>query len=268
MGRSGLLPRGLIAVLLLLAACGGDDKLLVAMDISDIYAGGGGSGGYGPSGGGAPGKIVGKVRFEGTPWAPKRLDITTADGFCVAGHEPHGLMWEGFLMGADGALANVVVYVKEGASGAYDPPKEPLVLDQLKCQYIPHVAVIQVGQPLVVKSSDRILHNVHAVSPVFAGGEFNQSMPSPAELPAITFRRPQVGVRVFCDVHSWMESWLTILPHPFHDVTGGDGMFEIANVPPGKYRLAAWHEKLGEKAYQDVTVTAGGTATVEFVLTR
>ncbi len=33
-------------------------------------------------------------------------------------------------------------------------------------------------------------------------------------------------------------------------------------------RLAAWQEKLGEKGYQDVTVTAGGTATVEFVLTR
>lgn len=270
MGRSRLLPRGLIP-LLLLAACGKGDDLLQAEDIAFLYSGGGGGSGYGPSaGGGAPGRITGKVRFEGNEWKPKKLDITTADGFCVNGHKPDGLMSELFLMGADGALANVVVYIKEGASGAFDPPKEPVVLDQVKCQYIPHVSVIQIGQPLIIKSSDRTLHNIHAIGPAmpFSRGELNQSMSRPEQLPPITFKRPEVAQKIFCDVHSWMEAWLAILPHPFHDVTGEDGTFTIENVPPGKYKLAAWQEKLGEKVFIDVTVPAGGTATVEFVLTR
>lgn len=268
MGRSRLLPRGLIP-LLLLAACGGDADLLVAKDVAYIYTGGGGGGNYGPSGGGAPGRIVGKVRFEGAAWAPKKLDLTTTDGFCVAGHKPDGLMSEWFTVAADGSLKDVVVYVKEGASGGkWDPPKEPVVLDQVKCQYIPHVAVVQLGQPLLVKSSDAILHNVHMIGPAIPAGELNQSMARPGQLDPIVLRRPEVAVRVWCEVHNWMEAWVAVVPHPFHDVTGEDGAFTIENVPPGRYRLAAWQEKLGEKAQQDVTVTAGGTATVEFVLTR
>ncbi len=269
MGRSRLLPRGLIP-LLLLAACGGDDDLLDARDVAFIYTGGGGGSGYGPDkAGGAPGKIVGKVRFEGEVKPPRKLDLTTVDGFCKNSHGAEGLMSESFLVGANGAVKDAIVYIKEGASGAkWDPPKDPVVLDQIKCQYIPHVTVVQLGQPLLIKSSDAILHNVHMIGPAVPGGEKNLSMSRPSTLDPIVLRRPEVALRVWCEVHSWMEAWIAIVPHPFHDVTGEDGVFTVENVPPGKYRLAAWQEKLGEKTFVDVTVTAGGTATVEFVLTR
>jgi len=273
MGRSRLVYRGLIP-LLLLAACEGDDELLEAKDLSVIYSGGGGGGNYGPSAvGGAPGKITGKVHFQGKEWKPRKLDITTTDHFCTDGHGAEGLWSESFLMAKDGGLANVVVYIKEGASGGkYETPEDPVVLDQRKCQYIPHVAVLQVGQPLVIKSDDKTLHNIHMVGPAvpFPGGELNQSMSHPSELAPFAFKRPEVGQRVYCDVHSWMEAWIVILPHPFHATTGEDGTFTIENVPPGKYLLAAWQEKFGEKGEltSEVTVPAGGTATADFVFTR
>lgn len=273
MGRSRVLRRGLIPLLLLLAACGGDDDLLVAEDLSIIYSGGGGGGDFGPDAkGGAPGRITGKVRFQGNEWQRKKLDITTADQFCVRGHQPDGLMSETFLMGANGALGNVVVYLKEGASGGkWETPTEPLVLDQVKCQYVPHVAVLQLGQPLVIKSEDETLHNVHMIGPAVPGGEQNLSMSHPSELKPMVLKRPEVALRVWCEVHNWMEAWIAIVPHPFHAITGADGTFTIENVPPGKYLLAAWHEKFGEKGeqLQEVVVPAGGTATVEdFVFTR
>jgi len=268
MGRSRLVYRGLIP-LLLLAACGRDEKLLVPMDLSVIYEGGGGGGSYrmDPAGG-APGRIVGKVRFEGNEIKRKKLDITTADGFCINAHGAAGLMSEWFVLGENGALENVIVYVKEGTTGGkWDPPSEPLVLDQKGCQYIPHVSVLQVGQGLVIASDDDILHNVHMAGPAVPGGEFNQSMSNPGKLPPMVFKKPEISQRVYCDVHSWMEAWIAVLPHPFHYVTGADGTFTIENVPPGKYLLAAWQEKLGEKT-MDVEVKAGETKTVEFVLTR
>ncbi len=270
MGRSRLLHRGLIP-LLLLAACGKDDDLLDARDVAFIYTGGGGGSGYGPDkAGGAPGKIAGKVRFEGEAWKPKKLDLTTVDGFCKNSHGAEGLMSESFLVGANGAVKDVVVYIKEGASGArWDPPKDPVVLDQIKCQYVPHVAVVQLGQKLVIKSSDGILHNVHMIGPTVPGGELNQSMSRPSTLDPIEFKRPEVALRVWCEVHNWMEAWVAIVPHPFHAVTGEDGSFTIENVPPGKYLVAAWQEKLKDRAFtMDVTVPAGGTASVELVLTR
>jgi hypothetical protein len=268
MGRSRLLYPGLIP-LLLLAACGNDEKVLVPRDIAEIYAGGGGGGDYGPAGSGAPGKITGKVTFKGDGWAQKKLDITTADGFCIKEH-PNGLYSEWFELGKDGGIKDAVVFIKEGASGKYDVPQQAVVLDQKGCQYHPHVAVLQVGQPLVIQSDDNTLHNVHMTGPAVPGGELNQSMARPGRIDPIEFRKPAVAQRVYCDVHSWMESFRVVLPHPFHAVTAEDGSYTIDDVPPGKYQLAVWQEKLGEneKFFKDVTVKPGETVTVDFTLER
>jgi hypothetical protein len=269
MGRPRFLPRRLTLLALFLAACGGDGDLLVPRDLAVVYSGGGGSGKYRMDpGGGAPGKIVGRVRFEGAPWQPRKLDLTTQDGFCVNAHGAGGLLSEDFQLGADGGLGDVIVYLKEGLTGGkWDPPKEPVVLDQLKCQYIPHVAVVQIGQPLVIKSSDNITHNVHGANG--PNPEFNHAMARAGELPEKYLRKPEVAKRIYCDVHNWMVSWLAVLPHPFHAVTGADGSFTIENVPPGTYPLAAWHERaeLGEKAV-DVTVKPGETVEVDLLFQR
>ena len=45
---------------------------------------------------------------------------------------------------ADGAIANVLVYVKEGLPEGkeYPPPAEPVVVDQVGCRYTPHVVAL------------------------------------------------------------------------------------------------------------------------------
>jgi hypothetical protein len=60
-----------------------------------------------------------------------------------------------------------------------------------------------------------------------------------------------------------MSAYINVLNHPFFAVSGADGTFTISGVPPGKYTLIAWHEKLGEKALE-ITVADKGTATADF----
>jgi hypothetical protein len=56
-----------------------------------------------------------------------------------------------------------------------------------------------------------------------------------------------------------MQSFLSVLPHPYFSVTAEDGMFTIQGVPAGTYEIEAWHEVLGTQTGQ-VTVTAGAAA--------
>lgn len=269
MGRPRFLHPGLIALVALVAACGGgDEDLLDPIDLSKVATGGGGSS-FGPASldPSQRGTIRGRVTFKGRAWARMKLDITTADGFCV-NHNPDGLMSETFLVGPEGGIENVVVWVAKGLSSqSWDTPAEPVVLDQKNCQYLPHVAVLQFGQELIVKSSDNVNHNVHmARGP---NGEENRSMTHPSQLEPFTFKKEEVCRRIYCDVHGWMESWLAILPHPFHAITAQDGTYTIANVPPGTYQLAAWHEKQ-ELSVDPVTVVVkpNETVTVDFVFER
>jgi plastocyanin len=157
---------------------------------------------------------------------------------------------------AAGQLANVLVYVKSpGLTGK--APAEPLLLNQEGCIYHPHVAALVVGQTLKVKNSDPTLHNVHALPKV--NTEFNQAQPFQNMELERTLDKAEMAIPVKCDVHPWMQSYLSVLPHPYFSVTGEDGGFSIDGVPAGTYEIEAWHESLGTQTGQ-VTVTPGGSA--------
>ena len=164
------------------------------------------------------------------------------------------------VTGAAGELANVLVYIKTpGVTGK--APAEPLTLKQEGCIYHPHVAAMVVGQPLKVVNGDPTLHNVHALAK--ANTEFNQAQPFQNMELEKKFDKPEMAIAVKCDVHPWMLSYISVLPHPYFAVTGEDGSFTINGVPAGSYEVEAWHETLGTKTGQ-ATVTAGGAADLSF----
>ena len=104
-------------------------------------------------------------------------------------------------------------------------------------------------------------HNIHPRPK--ANREWNQSQP-PGEAPLLRkFLQPEIMIRVKCNIHPWMRAWIGVVDHPYFAVTGADGNFTLANLPPGKYTLEAWQEELGS-AQQQVTISPSGKATAEF----
>ena len=195
-----------------------------------------------------PGVITGTIRFEGTPppARPLRMD---SDPRCTP--EP-GATSELLVIGPGNGLQNVFVYVKDGLGArTYATPSTPVMLDQKGCRYIPHVLGVQVGQPVHIANSDPTLHNVNATPKNNRGFNFGQSPSTPAV--TRVFDKAEIGVPFRCDVHSWMNAYAGVVPHPFFAVTGEEGTFEIKGLPPGTYTIEAWHEQLGTQT-QSVTV--------------
>lgn len=207
------------------------------------------------------GTISGRVVFDGTPPAAETIRMTR-DKACVenAGPNPQS---DALVIGADGAVRSVFVWVKDGLDPeyAFETPTTPVVIDQKGCVYTPRVVGVRVGQPIEVVNSDPTLHNVHALPMV--NQEFNQGQPVQYSKLSRTFTAPEVMVRFKCDVHSWMAAWVGVVAHPYFAVTGADGSFQLPNLPPGTYTLEAWHEKLGPKTAK-VTVAAGQTQAASF----
>jgi hypothetical protein len=191
------------------------------------------------------GNVSGMVRLEGNP--PKLPAIQmAADPNCQAQHKAPVRVMD-VVVGPAGELANVFVYIKD-YRGPAPAPSSPALLDQKGCIYIPHVSGVQVGQPLQIRNSDPTLHNIHALAKV--NPEFNEGQPVQGMVSTKKFARPEVMIRVKCDVHAWMNSYLGVLPHPYFGTSNNQGSFNIANVPPGTYTLEAWHEKYGTQSQQ------------------
>ena len=183
--------------------------------------------------------ISGKISFEGTVPAPETIAVAT-DAVCQALH-PQGLERR-VIEGQEGGLAHVLVYVKSGLSAIYPAPTEPAVIDQQGCTYVPFVVVVQVGQPLKIRNSDKTFHNVHTWST--ANPSFNIAQPRQGMEAIRSFEKPEILFPVRCDIHNWMRAFIAVLPHPFYSVTGPDGTFTIKGLPAGDYEIEAVHEKL------------------------
>lgn len=253
----------LLAVTLPMAlACGGGGESAYEYEDEEVEtAGGQTTGAQTQTAAAAPADaatITGLVKFEGAPPAMPNIPMG-ADPSCTAAH-PTPVKAQDVVVGADGSLANVFVYVKD-YNGPTPAPAGPAMLDQVGCQYTPHVSGVQVGQTLNIKNSDPTLHNVHALAK--ANKEFNVGQPVQGMVTEKKFDKPEVMIRVKCDVHGWMSSYIGVLSHPFFGTSSEAGAFTIANLPPGTYTLEAWHEKFGTQT-QQVTVGAKETKPINF----
>ena len=195
--------------------------------------------------------IMVKTPFTGQAPAAEKIKAD-ADPKCKVLH-PDGITIDEVIVNANSTLRNVFVYVKDGLAGkTFEAPKTPVVFDQLGCQYNPRVFGIQVNQPLEILNSDDTLHNVHALAA--NNTQFNLGMPIKGMKIKKTFSKPEVMIKIKCEVHPWMRAYAGVVDHPFYAVPGDEGSAQIKDLPPGEYTLEAWHEKYGAQT-QKITVT-------------
>jgi hypothetical protein len=201
--------------------------------------------------------VSGKVSFQGTVPPAQKVQLS-ADPRCVAMHK--GGLERQAIQVKDGGLADVLVYLKTGVSGSYPPPAEPVVLDQVGCEYHPRMVVAMAGQPLKIRNSDDTLHNIHPRPAV--NREFNVGQPRKGMETTKTFDKPELMIPTGCDVHPWMRAQISVLAHPFFAVTRADGSYEIKGVPDGEYEVEAVHSQL-KAITQKASVKGGETSRLD-----
>jgi len=205
--------------------------------------------------------LTGTVKLDGPP--PKGKPINMAkEPICMKAH-PTPALTEEVVVGANGMLQNVIVYVSEGLPNSnFSPPSEPAKIEQKGCLYHPHVIAVQANQKLQVVNNDSTSHNIHPLPR--NNREWNRSQPPGMPPFEETFAREEIAIPVKCNVHPWMRGYIAVFKHPYFSVTGPSGNFNLKKLPAGNYTIAAWHEKYGTIT-QTVSVAAGETKTLDFV---
>jgi plastocyanin len=200
--------------------------------------------------------IQGTVKLEGKLPKLPPLQITKSKEIC------RNVPNETLIVGAGQGIRYAVVTL-EGITKGVAVEKEAVhELDNLGCRYVPHVLAATIGQFVVFKNSDPILHTAHAL---FASGQpqFNVGL-----YPGKVSRKPLVTpgvVKVVCEVHPWMNAYIAVADHPYYSVTDVYGEYLISDIPAGSYRLKVWQEILGAQE-KTVEVKPGSSNKVDFIL--
>jgi plastocyanin len=209
------------------------------------------------------GKITGTVKLDGAAPHMKGIDMSK-DPYCSKAHESSPAHLEEVVVGANGGLQNVVLYISDWTGAATTETAVP-VFDQKNCMYTPHVLAMDVGETFKVVTSDQTTHNIHPLpNPMTGNIPWNQSQPPGAAPVEKSWKAPEV-IPVKCNIHPWMNGWYVVVKGPY-GTTDDSGNYTINGVPPGNYTVTAWQEKYGTQTAK-VTVAAGAPGKADFKFT-
>ena len=167
----------------------------------------------------------------------------------------------GQVVGSPKQRANVVVYLDK-VTGSFRPPARPVTIDQKGMKFVPHVLAVQKGGTVLFTNHDNVRHNIFTPD----GDKYNLGTWGMGESKPHTFTATGIYHQL-CNVHPEMGGIIMVLDNPFFAVTGDDGKFTIPNVPPGKYTIKTWGEKLPDTSHE-VTIASGAPAKLDIKVGR
>ncbi len=229
------------------------------------------------------GMITGTVKFIGTPPNIEPVPVNKNQDICGETFVPRVIEVNRINKG----LKNTVVYLEDIEKGRAPNAKFSMHMglhkkrpESVLCDFEEHILVTTRKAQLSLVNFDSVLHAPKAVT--HKGREFFKvPLPNRGQVikKKVKAKEPEVGIRMICDSHSHMSGYVFVLEHDYVALTDKNGKFTITEVPPGKYRLVAWHEGYNllkidddkrpvydepQVITKEIEVTANGEIAVDF----
>lgn len=134
-------------------------------------------------------------------------------------------------------------------------------ISQKGAMFSPHVLPVLVGTTVEWPNNDDILHNVFSFSET---KPFDLGLYKNPEIKRVTFDKPG-RVDVYCSIHTRMSCVVLVLQNPYFALANERGVYTIHDVPPGTYKLKAWHERLPFQI-REIVVPKDGEVKADFTL--
>jgi len=234
------------------------------------------------------GTITGKVILKGAIPPPRmfHLSLYPFGTYCKKISDGHGsVLLEEFNVAPDGGMQDAIVAVQNVKEGKPFPPIEgkffatdcmfhPADVSPTELYTTDHaghakhvhplVSVIENHQPISVINKDPIFHNGQFFQE--ERGNMMLNLPLPAS------NKPRGGILNFqpgkkigemiCGMHEFMQTWSFVVDNPYYAKTKSDGTFVIDQLPPGTYKVLAWHPHL-KPIEKEVRIFANSVVSLE-----
>jgi hypothetical protein len=213
------------------------------------------------------GTVSGKVLLSGTPPPARIFHLVFSPNldFCgkISDGKGNRLLRE-FNVSPDGGFQDVVVAVVGVEKGKPFDFSPELTIEN--CRVAPFVTPLRNNHKMTLNNKDPIAHDIqgYTLKNDYTFAMFNKPLtPETMAVKEARFRKDHYIFRTQCGVHDYMQSWGFAIGNPYFAVTGPDGTFQIADLPPGEYHVIAWHPHMAVQA-QQITVPENGKVPLNF----
>lgn len=178
----------------------------------------------------------------------------------ITGHvdlmDPTGKPWHGSQ--ADTAVWLTPVPGSGTAlPGAGTPPASAPRLVQRHKSFEPRVVILRAGTAVEFPNRDPFFHNVFSL---FDGKRFDLGLYEAGGTRLVHFDRAGVSY-IFCNIHPEMSAVVIAVATPYYALSDAAGNVAVRGVPPGRYMLHVWNERVvpgsEDLANREVTITPG-----------
>ncbi len=211
------------------------------------------------------GSVSGKITFSGKDPAPNTYTISKDNAVCGTGTRQID-----YVRVNDGALADTVVYLSKVKQGkAFPEDMSKTEINQKNCEFKPFLQIMKNDTSLGAINADPVLHNIHTYEILGRAKKtvFNVSQPKTGTVNKTVKLKRGDAMKVECDAHDFMHGFVFVAKNPYAVKVGEDGSYSIDNIPPGKYKIVAWHGTLKNQKGK-IEVTAGGSTTMDFAFKK
>lgn len=162
------------------------------------------------------------------------------------------------------SVADAAVYLTAlDQPPALNPPAEPLLIVQQGQEFDPYVTIVVAGSSVSFPNRDNIRHQVYSLS---KAKPFEIPLYGPGASQTVRFDRPGI-VALGCNIHDHMSAYVVVVATPHFLKTADDGLAQISNMPPGRYRLDVWHPRLAGETRRDIVIAPDAAATQAIAVT-
>jgi plastocyanin len=172
------------------------------------------------------------------------------------------------VAGTDGKpLGDAAVFLEAREGKPALKPAAGVEIEQAAKQFTHRVTVVPAGTEIAFPNRDKVRHHVFSFSP---SKTFELKLYAGVPANPVLFDKPGIAV-LGCNIHDNMVAWVVVVDSPYYGLTTAKAALKLDNVPPGNYRLRAWHPELPPGTppiEQALTVpAAGNSVTVRLPLT-
>jgi len=214
------------------------------------------------------GSIKGRVSMIGKVPSPRFFPLIASPNleYCnrISDGKGHRILFDFTVSESRGFKDTVVKLIGIPKGKPFSNKIQKMVMN--RCHTPKYVIGAHNGETLLLENKDPVRHEVVAYEFTDRGVDQRSHRPVDAntsQVRDIFVKGDTENFLIKCNLHPFLQSRGMIVDNPYYAITDEEGNFSIKDIPPGTYKVIAWHPFIPNQI-GTITIEPGSQSTLNF----